>query len=167
MHDPAFRKSRCRATSPPVVAPQVRRQSEALITGREKVVLFGRPLRRSRHESADRDAGVSLYGQHVPTPRVSRAGGQFEFRVVLLHLRNACPSRFLQTSGVLSGPLAPPVSPPPAAARGPPTPRAPRTARACVLAVPMGRCWLFQDFSLRRLLPGAARSVHLCKFVKK
>ena len=82
MHDPAFR-----ATSPPVVAPQVRRQSEALITGREKVVLFGRPLRRSRHESADHDAGVSLYGQHVPIPRVSRAGGQFEFRVALLHLR--------------------------------------------------------------------------------
>ena len=112
--------------------------------GREKGALFGWwGGHRPRHDFAE----LNLYDRYVNAHRVPRSGGQFEFRVVLLHLRNACPSRFLKMSGVLSGPLAPPVSPPPATARGPPTPRAPRTAAGGVLAVPVGRCWLFQDFS--------------------
>ena len=57
-----------------------------------------------------------------------------------------------------SAPAPPPVTASRAAARRPPTHHATRTARVRVLAVPVGRCWLFQDFSLRRLLPGAARS---------
>jgi len=56
---------------------------------------------------AKRGAGVIIYGRHVLARRVSRAGAQFESRIVLLHLRNACPSRFWKTSGVL---LRPPLS---------------------------------------------------------
>ena len=36
-----------------------------------------------------------------------------------------------------------------------------------VLAVPVGRRWLFQDFSLRRLLPGAARSDDLQETIRE
>ena len=54
---------------------------------RETGALVDRPRRCSGHKSADRAAGVSLYGRHVLARRVSRAGGQFDFRVVLLHLR--------------------------------------------------------------------------------
>ena len=54
---------------------------------RETGALVGRPRRCSGHRSADRAARVSLYGRHVLARRVSRAGGQFEFRVVLPHLR--------------------------------------------------------------------------------
>ena len=43
---------------------------------------------------AERGAGVIIYGRYVLARRVSRAGAQFESRIVLLHLRNACPSRF-------------------------------------------------------------------------
>ena len=56
---------------------------------------------------AERGAGVIIYGRYVLARRVSRAGAQFESRIVLLHLRNACPSRFWKTSGVL---LRPPLS---------------------------------------------------------
>ena len=57
---------------------------------RETGTLFGRSRRRSRHDSADRDAGVGLYDRHVLARRLSRASGRFEFQVVSLHLRNAC-----------------------------------------------------------------------------
>ena len=126
---------------------------------RETGALFGRPRRRSGQNLADRVAGVSLHGRHVLARRFSRAGGQFEFSVVLLHLRNACPSLILKNgSGRLRHPLAPPVAAPRTAARRLLAPRASRMARARAPAAPVGRSWLFQYFSLRRLLPGAPRS---------
>ena len=72
-------------------------------------MLFGRPRRRSRHDFAERDAEFNLNGRHVLARRVSRAGAQFESRIVLLHLRNACPSRFLKTER--SPPSAPALRP--------------------------------------------------------
>ena len=64
-------------------------------------------------------------------------------------------------------PAPPPVTASRVAARRPPTHHATRTARMRVLAVPVGRRWLFQDFSLRRLLPGAARSVYHDKIIMR
>lgn len=79
---------------------------------------------------------------------------------MLLHLRNACPSLILKNgSGLLRHPLAPPVAAPRAAARRLLAPRASRMARARAPAAPVRRYWLFQYFSLRRLLPGAPRGV--------
>ena len=67
------------------------------------------------------------------------------------------PRVFEKRADPPSAPAPPPVTASRVAARRPPTHHATRTARMRVLAVPVGRRWLFQDFSLRRLLPGAAR----------
>ena len=61
--------------------------ARAFKNGRETGALLGRPRRRSLHFT-ERDAEFKLYGRHVLAHRVPRACGQFEFRVVLLHLRN-------------------------------------------------------------------------------
>jgi hypothetical protein len=93
-----------------------------------------------------------------------------EFRAQLVRLS---PGSYYSISAMLeprvfekradppSAPAPPPVTASRVAARRPPTHHATRTARMRVLAVPVGRRWLFQDFSLRRLLPGAARSVDM------
>ena len=65
------------------------------------------PRRRARHDFAERDAEFNLNGRHVLAHRVSRAVGQFESRIVLLHLRNARAPRFLKTSGSSVGPRSP------------------------------------------------------------
>ena len=86
---------------------------------RETGALVGRPRRRFGHKSADRDAEVGFYGRHVLARRVSRAGGQFEFRVVLLHLSQCLlPAYFEKRAESYLAPLSPLVSLPRAAARG-------------------------------------------------
>ena len=70
-------------------------------------VLFGRPRRRARHDFAERDAEFNLNGRHVLAHRVSRAVGQFESRIVLLHLRNARAPRFEKRVGSSVGPRSP------------------------------------------------------------
>ena len=86
--------------------------------GRETGALFGRPRRRARHDFAERDAEFNLNGRHVLAHRVSRAVGQFESRIVLLHLRNARPPRFLKDERILRRPPLPRPSQRPGSPRG-------------------------------------------------
>ena len=73
---------------------------------RATATLIGRPQRRLGHKSAGRDARVSLYRRHVLARRVSRAGGRFEFRVVVISATLGQPRSGLRR---LLRPLGPPA----------------------------------------------------------
>ena len=156
---PALRGGQLRAPSPPAVAPQAGRGFKTSFQKR----VSGRALRPPPAPSPARfrRARRGVQFKRPTCPRTPSFARRWSVRVpdrITPSPQCSSPAFLKNEWDPPSAPAPPPVTASRAAARRPPTHHATRTARVRVLAVPVGRCWLFQDFSLRRLLPGAARS---------